>query len=50
MLGVGVSESQFLTVDPAVALIRESYSYGGREPVNRRDSDGFSAEGLEGVL
>jgi RHS repeat-associated protein len=41
--------AQFLTVDPAVALTREPYAYGGDNPVNRRDSDGLSAEGLEGV-
>jgi RHS repeat-associated protein len=41
--------AQFLTVDPAVALTREPYAYGGDNPVNRRDPDGLSAEGLEGV-
>ena len=41
--------AQFLSVDPAVALTREPYAYGGDNPVNRRDSDGLSAEGLEGV-
>lgn len=41
--------AQFLTVDAAVALTREPYAYGGDNPVNRRDPDGLSAEGLEGV-
>jgi RHS repeat-associated protein len=41
--------AQFLSVDPAVALTREPYAYGGDNPVNRRDPDGLSAEGLEGV-
>jgi RHS repeat-associated protein len=41
--------AQFLSVDPAVALTREPYPYGGDNPVNRRDPDGLSAEGLEGV-
>jgi RHS repeat-associated protein len=41
--------AQFLTVDPAVALTREPYAYGGDNPINRRDPDGLSAEGLEGV-
>jgi RHS repeat-associated protein len=41
--------AQFLTVDPAVAITREPYAYGGDNPVNRRDPDGVSAEGLEGV-
>jgi RHS repeat-associated protein len=41
--------AQFLTVDPAVALTREPYAYGGDNPVNRRDPDGLSAEGIEGV-
>jgi RHS repeat-associated protein len=43
------STAQFLSVDPAVALTREPYAYGGDNPVNRRDPDGLSAEGLEGV-
>lgn len=41
--------AQFLSVDPAVALTRELDAYGGDNPVNRRDPDGLSAEGLEGV-
>jgi RHS repeat-associated protein len=41
--------AQFLSVDPAVALTREPYAYGGDNPVNRRDPEGLSAEGLEGV-
>ena len=41
--------AQFLTVDPAVAVTREPYNYAGDNPVNRRDPDGLSAEGLEGV-
>ncbi len=43
------STAQFLTVDPAVSITREPYVYGGDNPVNRRDPDGLSAEGLEGV-
>jgi RHS repeat-associated protein len=43
------STAQFLSVDPAVALTREPYAYGGDNPVNRHDPDGLSAEGLEGV-
>jgi RHS repeat-associated protein len=41
--------AQFLTVDPAVSLTRAPYNYAGDNPVNRRDPDGLSAEGLEGV-
>jgi RHS repeat-associated protein len=41
--------AQFLTVDPAVAVTRSPYNYGGDNPVNRRDPDGLSAEGIEGV-
>jgi RHS repeat-associated protein len=41
--------AQFLSVDPALALTREPFAYGGDNPVNRRDPDGLSAEGLEGV-
>ncbi len=41
--------AQFLSVDPAVSITREPYVYGGDNPVNRRDPDGLSAEGLEGV-
>lgn len=29
--------AQFLTVDPAVAITREPYAYGGDNPVNRFD-------------
>jgi RHS repeat-associated protein len=43
------STAQFLTVDPAVGVTRSPYNYGGDNPVNRRDPDGLSAEGLEGV-
>lgn len=41
--------AQFLTVDPAESVTRSPYNYGGDNPVNRRDPDGLSAEGLEGV-
>ncbi len=41
--------AQFLPVDPAVSITREPYAYGGDNPVNRRDPDGLSAEGIEGV-
>ena len=34
------STAQFLSVDPAVALTREPYAYGGDNPVNRRDPTG----------
>jgi RHS repeat-associated protein len=43
------STAQFLTVDPAVAVTRSPYNYAGDNPVNRRDPDGLSAEGIEGV-
>jgi RHS repeat-associated protein len=43
------STAQFLTVDPAVSVTRSPYNYGGDNPVNRRDPDGLSAEGIEGV-
>jgi RHS repeat-associated protein len=43
------STAQFLTVDPAVGVTRAPYNYGGDNPVNRRDPDGLSAEGIEGV-
>jgi RHS repeat-associated protein len=41
--------AQFLTVDPAVAVTRSPYNYGGDNPVNRRDPDGLAAAGIEGV-
>jgi RHS repeat-associated protein len=41
--------AQFLTVDQAVGVTRAPYNYGGDNPVNRRDPDGLSAEGIEGV-
>ncbi len=41
--------AQFLSVDPAVALTREPYPYGGNNPVSYRDPDELSAEGIEGV-
>jgi RHS repeat-associated protein len=41
--------AQFLTVDPAVGITRAPYNYAGDNPVNHRDRDGLSAEGLEGV-
>jgi RHS repeat-associated protein len=43
------STAQFLTVDPAVGVTQAPYNYGGDNPVNRRDPDGLSAEGIEGV-
>jgi RHS repeat-associated protein len=43
------STAQFLTVDPAVGVTRAPYNYGGDNPVNRRDPDGLSSEGIEGV-
>jgi RHS repeat-associated protein len=43
------STAQFLSVDPAVAVTRSPYSYAGDNPINLRDPDGLSAEGIEGV-
>jgi RHS repeat-associated protein len=34
--------AEFLTVDPAVALTREPYAYGGDNPVNESDPTGLS--------
>ncbi len=41
--------AQFLTVDPAVGVTQAPYNYGGDNPLNRRDPDGLSTEGIEGV-
>jgi RHS repeat-associated protein len=43
------STAQFLTVDPAVGVTRAPYNYARDNLVNRRDPDGLSAEGIEGV-
>jgi len=43
------STAQFMSSDPLEAISGAPYSYAGDNPVNRRDPDGLSAEGIEGV-